>query len=111
MNNPIPARITVSIFSNHLFSTNLNRPALERRISDKKAGHIDCVATCKIDWLSRSLLDFAKLMEAFEQREVSYVSVMQQINSAGSMGRLILNVLLSFAQFEREIIAERTLCW
>ena len=87
---------------------NLNRPALERLISDIKAGLIDCVVTYKVDRLNRSLLDFTKLMEVFEKHEVSFVSVTQQINSASSMGRLMLNVLLSFAQFEREIIAERT---
>ena len=62
----------------------------------------------KVDRLSRSLLDFARLMERFERHEVAFVSVTQQFNTAHSMGRLILNVLLSFAQFEREIISERT---
>jgi site-specific DNA recombinase len=66
------------------------------------------VVTYKVDRLSRSLLDFAKMMETFEQHGVSFVSITQQFNSATSMGRLVLNVLLSFAQFEREIIAERT---
>jgi DNA invertase Pin-like site-specific DNA recombinase len=72
------------------------------------AGEIDCVVTHRVDRLSRSLLDFAKLMEAFEQHHVAFVSVTQHFNSATSMGRLVLNVLLSFAQFERELIAERT---
>jgi len=62
----------------------------------------------KVDRLSRSLLDFAKIMEAFEKRQVAFVSVTQMFNTATSMGRLVLNVLLSFAQFEREIISERT---
>jgi site-specific DNA recombinase len=87
---------------------NLKRPALERLLVDIREDKIDCVVTYKVDRLSRSLLDFARLMEEFEKHGVSYVSVTQQINSASSMGRLILNVLLSFAQFEREIIAERT---
>jgi site-specific DNA recombinase len=62
----------------------------------------------KVDRLSRSLLDLAKMMEIFERHHVSFVSITQQFNSATSMGRLVLNVLLSFAQFEREIISERT---
>jgi DNA invertase Pin-like site-specific DNA recombinase len=66
------------------------------------------VITYKVDRLSRSLLDFAKIMETFEKRQVAFVSVTQQFNTATSMGRLVLNVLLSFAQFEREIISERT---
>ena len=73
-----------------------------------ETGKIDCVIVYKVDRLSRSLLDFARILEAFETRQVCFVSVTQQINSATSMGRLMLNVLLSFAQFEREIIAERT---
>jgi site-specific DNA recombinase len=87
---------------------NLERPALQRLLADIEAGKIDCVVTYKVDRLSRSLLDFARLMEAFEKKQVAFVSVTQQFNSASSMGRLVLNVLLSFAQFEREIIAERT---
>src|SRR5215831_15581970 len=87
---------------------NMDRPALQRLMVDIRAGQIDCVVTYKVDRLSRSLLDFAKMMETFEQHGVSFVSITQQFNSATSMGRLILNVLLSFAQFEREIIAERT---
>src|SRR5207245_211771 len=69
---------------------------------------IDSVITYKVDRLSRSLLDFARIMEAFEKRQVAFVSVTQMFNTATSMGRLVLNVLLSFAQFEREIISERT---
>jgi site-specific DNA recombinase len=87
---------------------NMERPALQRLLTDIVAGKIDCVVTYKVDRLSRSLLDFAKMMETFEQHGVSFVSITQQFNSATSMGRLVLNVLLSFAQFEREIIAERT---
>src|SRR6516225_4802978 len=87
---------------------NMERPALQRQLADIQAGKIDCVICYKVDRLSRSLLDFAKMMETFEQHGVSFVSITQQFNSATSMGRLVLNVLLSFAQFEREIIAERT---
>ena len=88
--------------------SNLDRPALQRLLADIQAGQIDCVLTHRVDRLSRSLLDFAKLMELFEQHQVAFVSVTQHFNSGTSMGRLVLNVLLSFAQFERELIAERT---
>ncbi len=87
---------------------NMDRPALKRLMADVEAGKVDCTIVYKVDRLSRSLLDFARILEAFEAHRVSFVSVTQQINSATSMGRLMLNVLLSFAQFEREIIAERT---
>jgi site-specific DNA recombinase len=87
---------------------NTDRPALKRLMADIAAGRVDCVVVYKVDRLSRSLLDFAQLMRTFEERSVAFVSVTQQFNTASSMGRLILNVLLSFAQFEREIIAERT---
>ena len=87
---------------------NLDRPALTRLLADIQSGQIDCVVVQRVDRLSRSLLDFARLMETFEKHQVSFVSVAQQLNSATSMGRLVLNVLLSFAQFEREMIAERT---
>src|SRR4029077_5825187 len=87
---------------------NLERPALQRLLADLQAGHIDVVIVNKVDRLSRSLLDFARLMETFEKHQVAFVAVTQQFNSATSMGRLVLNVLLSFAQFERELIAERT---
>jgi site-specific DNA recombinase len=86
----------------------MDRPGLRRLLADIEGGKIDCVVVYKVDRLSRSLLDFAKMMETFDGRHVSFVSVTQQINSATSMGRLMLNVLLSFAQFEREIIGERT---
>ncbi len=87
---------------------NLDRPALQRLIADIEAGLVDCVVVYKVDRLSRSLLDFARLMERFDKHKVAFVSITQQFNSASSMGRLVLNVLLSFAQFEREIISERT---
>jgi site-specific DNA recombinase len=87
---------------------NLERPGLQRLQSDIEAGQIDCVVVYKVDRLSRSLLDFSRLMGIFEKRDVNLVSVTQQFNTTTSMGRLTLNVLLSFAQFEREIIAERT---
>jgi site-specific DNA recombinase len=87
---------------------NMDRPALQRLLADIRAGKIDAVLAYKVDRLSRSLLDFAKMMEVFEAHHVSFVSVTQQFNSATSMGRLVLNVLLSFAQFEREVISERT---
>jgi len=87
---------------------NLERPALRRLLADIEAGRIDCVLVYKVDRLSRSLLDFARLTGEFDKRGVSLVSVTQQFNTTTSMGRLTLNILLSFAQFEREIIAERT---
>jgi site-specific DNA recombinase len=87
---------------------NLERPALQRLLEAIAAGQVDCVLVQKVDRLSRSLLDFARLMELFEQYQVAFVSVTQQFSTATSVGRLILNVLLSFAQFERELIAERT---
>jgi len=87
---------------------NMDRPALQCLLDEIQAGHIDCVIVYKVDRLSRSLLDFAKMMETFDQQRVAFVSVTQQFNTATSMGRLVLNVLLSFAQFEREIISERT---
>jgi site-specific DNA recombinase len=72
------------------------------------ARRVDCVLVYKVDRLSRSLLDFARLVDRFDQRSVSFVSVTQQFNTTSSLGRLTLNILLSFAQFEREIIGERT---
>ena len=86
---------------------NLERPALEALVEDIKAGKIDCVVVYKVDRLSRSLTDFSRLVEVFEAHGVSFVSVTQQFNTTHSMGRLTLNILLSFAQFEREIIGER----
>jgi site-specific DNA recombinase len=87
---------------------NMDRPALAQLLRDIAAGRVDCVMVYKVDRLSRSLLDFAKMMETFEQHQVAFVSVTQQFNTATSMGRLVLHILLSFAQFEREIISERT---
>jgi DNA invertase Pin-like site-specific DNA recombinase len=86
---------------------NLERPGLQRLLEDVEAGSIDCVVVYKVDRLSRSLLDFARLIEVFDRRTVSFVSITQQFNTTTSMGRLVLNILLSFAQFEREIIGER----
>ena len=87
---------------------NMDRPALRRLLADIEAGKVDCVVVYKVDRLSRSLLDFARIMETFDRHQVSFVSVTQAFNTATSMGRLVLNVLLSFAQFEREMISERT---
>jgi len=87
---------------------NLERPAMRRLLADIEAGKVDCVVVYKVDRLSRSLLDFSRIMEIFEKQNISFVSVTQQFNTTHSMGRLTLNILLSFAQFEREIISERT---
>lgn len=86
---------------------NLERPALKRLMADIEAGKINVVVVYKIDRLTRSLVDFSQLIEVFEKHKVSFVSVTQQFNTTTSMGRLILNVLLSFAQFEREVTGER----
>lgn len=86
---------------------NLERPALKRLLADIEAGAVDIVVVYKIDRLSRSLMDFAKLVEVFDRKHVTFVSVTQSFNTTTSMGRLTLNVLLSFAQFEREVIGER----
>src|SRR3954464_10804274 len=85
----------------------LERPALKRLLADIEVGKVDVVVVYKIDRLSRSLMDFAKLVEVFERRNVTFVSVTQSFNTTTSMGRLTLNILLSFAQFEREVIGER----
>jgi len=87
---------------------NLDRPAVKRLLADVEAGKVDCIVVYKVDRLSRSLLDFARMMGTLDQSNCSFVSVTQQFNTTHSMGRLTLNILLSFAQFEREIIAERT---
>jgi site-specific DNA recombinase len=87
---------------------NLERPAMRRLLADIEAGQIDVVVVYKVDRLSRSLLDFARIMQTLDGHKVSFVSVTQQFNTTHSMGRLTLNILLSFAQFEREIISERT---
>lgn len=86
---------------------NLERPAVRRLLKDIEAGLIDVVVVYKIDRLTRSLTDFAKLVEVFDAKSVSFVAVTQQFNTTTSMGRLTLNVLLSFAQFERELASER----
>src|SRR6202451_1453045 len=84
-----------------------DRPALQLLLAQVKQGRVDVIVVYKVDRLTRSLTDFAKLVEAFDVHEVSFVSVTQSFNTTSSMGRLTLNVLLSFAQFEREVIGER----
>ncbi|MHB1462521.1 MAG: recombinase family protein [Armatimonadota bacterium] len=86
---------------------NIDRPALSRLLDDVENHRVDCVMVYKVDRLSRSLLDFARIIEVFDRNNVAFVSVTQLFNTSNSMGRLVLNVLLSFAQFEREIIGER----
>lgn len=85
----------------------LERPALQRLLADIEEGLIDVVVVYKIDRLSRSLMDFSKLVEVFDRNDVTFVSITQSFNTTTSMGRLTLNILLSFAQFEREVTAER----
>src|SRR6185295_17952216 len=85
----------------------LERPALKRLLADIELGRVDVIVVYKIDRLSRSLMDFARLVEVFDRKSVTFVSVTQSFNTTTSMGRLTLNVLLSFAQFEREVIGER----
>jgi DNA invertase Pin-like site-specific DNA recombinase len=85
----------------------MERPGLQQLLTDVAAGLVDVVVVYKIDRLTRSLADFARIVEAFDRREVSFVSVTQAFNTTSSMGRLTLNVLLSFAQFEREVTGER----
>ena len=86
---------------------NMERPALKRLLADIEAGKVDVVVIYKIDRLTRSLADFSKMVEVFERYGVSFVSITQQFNTTTSMGRLMLNILLSFAQFEREVTGER----
>jgi site-specific DNA recombinase len=86
---------------------NIERPALQRLLADIQGGRIDIIVVYKVDRLTRSLADFARLVEIFDAQGVSFVSVTQQFNTTSSMGRLTLNVLLSFAQFEREVTGER----
>lgn len=86
---------------------NIRRPGLQKMLEDIKAGRINIIVVYKIDRLTRSLMDFAKLVELFDQHQVTFVSVTQSFNTTTSMGRLTLNVLLSFAQFEREVTGER----
>src|ERR1700694_4582407 len=90
-----------------LSGASLDRPALQKLLADVRAGKIDIVLVYKVDRLTRSLADFAKLVELFDRHGVSFVSITQSFNTTSSMGRLTLNVLLSFAQFEREVIGER----
>jgi site-specific DNA recombinase len=85
----------------------MERPAFQRLLSDVSAGRIDVVVVYKVDRLTRSLSDFAKIVDIFDRHAVSFVSVTQQFNTTSSMGRLTLNILLSFAQFEREVTGER----
>src|SRR6267378_2673440 len=85
----------------------MDRPALQQLLADLTAGRVDTIVVYKIDRLTRSLADFAKIVEILDTRGASFVSVTQQFNTTTSMGRLTLNVLLSFAQFEREVIGER----
>jgi len=85
----------------------LERPALRRLLADIEAGLIDVIVVYKIDRLSRALMDFVRLVEVFDANTVTFVSVTQSFNTTASMGRLTLNILLSFAQFEREVIGER----
>src|SRR5712672_1751329 len=85
----------------------IDRPALQQLLADVRSGKIDVIVVYKVDRLTRSLADFAKLVELFDQHKVSFVSVTQQFNTTTSMGRLTLNILLSFAQFEREVTSER----
>jgi DNA invertase Pin-like site-specific DNA recombinase len=85
----------------------LDRPALKRLLTDIETSKVDVVVVYKIDRLSRSLMDFSRLVEVFDQHKVTFVSVTQSFNTTTSMGRLTLNILLSFAQFEREVIGER----
>ncbi len=85
----------------------LERPGLQQLLADVEHGLVDVIVVYKIDRLSRSLMDFAKLVEAFDRNDVTFVSVTQAFNTTTSMGRLTLNILLSFAQFEREVIGER----
>ncbi len=85
----------------------LDRPALQRLLQDVEAGRVDCVVVYKIDRLSRSITDFGRLVEVFDRHGVSFISVTQSFSTTSSMGRLTLNVLLSFAQYERELAGER----
>src|SRR2546429_4753614 len=90
-----------------LSGATMDRPALQQLLADIQAGKVDAVVTYKVDRLTRSLADFAKIVEVFDQRGVSFVSATQPFNTTNSIGRLTLNVLLSFAQFEREVTGER----
>src|SRR6266581_7361263 len=99
----IPAHYDDGAFT----GASLDRPALQELLTEVRSGKIDIIVVYKVDRLTRSLADFAKLVELFDQHSVSFVSVTQSFNTTSSMGRLTLNVLLSFAQFEREVTSER----
>jgi site-specific DNA recombinase len=100
----LPARYDDGGFT----GANMERPALQRLLKAVETGEVDCVVVYKVDRLSRSLLDFTRILSLFEKSNVSFVAVTQQFNTSTSLGRLTLNILLSFAQFERELIGERT---
>ncbi|MEM6464263.1 MAG: recombinase family protein [Pseudomonadota bacterium] len=100
---PLPKRFD----DGGLSGGSLDRPALQRLLKDVKENQVDIVVVYKIDRLTRSLMDFSRIVEIFDANDVSFVSVTQQFNTSTSMGRLTLNMLLSFAQFEREVTAER----
>src|SRR5258706_12255525 len=87
---------------------NMDRPAMKRLLAAVEARSIDCIVVYKVDRVSRSVVDFARIIEIFDRNGVSFVAVTQQFNTTSSLGRLTLNILLSFAQFERELIGERT---
>src|SRR5436190_18835298 len=99
--------VTTAYDDGGISGATMERPALQRLLADIRSGRIDVVVTYKVDRLTRSLADFARLIETFDKHAVSFISVTQQFNTTTSMGRLTLNVLLSFAQFEREVTGER----
>ena len=102
-------RLVSTLYNDGGFSGgHMERPALQRLLDDVASGKVNCVVVYKVDRLSRSLLDFARIMGVLDEHGASFVSVTQQFNTSAPLGRLTLNILLSFAQFEREIIAERT---
>src|SRR4030081_2279341 len=94
-------------YAGGLSGASLDRPPLQQLLADVRTGKINTVVVYKVDRLTRSLADFAKLVELFDEYGVSFVSITQSFNTTSSMGRLTLNVLLSFAQFEREVIGEQ----
>lgn len=87
---------------------NMDRPALRLLLADIAMGEVNCVVVYKVDRLTRSLLDFSRIMDVLDRHGATFVAVTQQFNTTSSLGRLTLNILLSFAQFEREMISERT---
>src|SRR6476660_9771755 len=100
-------RVRASYDDGGFSGATMDRPALQQLLTDVKAGRVDTIVVYKIDRLTRSLADFAKIVETLDAKSASFVSVTQQFNTTTSMGRLTLNILLSFAQFEREVIGER----